>query len=188
MKLCERNRPLSCPTAHDHIGIHRREGNRHVGRMSSDAALRPAEDRVRAIDAGQCCAAGTGSAFVAGEVVAVSEVRAARALHDVATDRCHVPQLARRREQQSFGDYWEPPPDFDISGNIAHPGECADAKAAVWERFNLPHPTQPIDVEQALGQCRTVLDETQEIGSTGDEGELRIVSVSGDCHRCVDCS
>jgi hypothetical protein len=143
---------------------------------------------VVAIEAVEGRTAGTWTPLIAAATGLVAKIGAARALHDVATDRCHVPQLARRREQQSFGDYWEPPPDFDISGNIAHPGECADAKAAVWERFNLPHPTQPIDVEQALGQCRTVLDETQEIGSTGDEGELRIVSVSGDCHRCVDCS
>ena len=38
-----------------------------------------------------------------------------------------------------------------------------------------------VDVQQTLGKSRTVLDQPEKIGAAGDEGELGILSMGGDC-------
>jgi hypothetical protein len=131
VEIAERDRPLAAAPARDDVGVQCRKRHRHVGGMGGNAGLRPAENRMVAIEAVPGRAARTRPALVARQIVAVAEVGTARALQDVAADGRHVAQLAGGGKQQRLGDHWKAPPHLDVSRNVAHACQRADAQAAV---------------------------------------------------------
>ena len=177
MKLGERDRPFSRGSADDDFCVKRRERHGEVGRIGGNTVVGPAEDRVVAVEAVKGRAAGARPAFVARKIVLVAEVGAARALHHVAADRGHVAELAGGRGQQRLGDDGEAPAYLRIRCHIAHAGQGADAQAAIRQRLDPLHVGQTVDVEQPLGQRDAVLDQPEEVGAAGDEGELWIAGV-----------
>src|SRR5260370_33543829 len=99
MEIRERYRSFSRAPAHDDIGVQGSECHRHVGGIGGDAGVGPSEDRVVAIEAVEGGATGAGPPLVAGEIILVTEVSAAGALHNVSTHRRHVSELAGCGEQ-----------------------------------------------------------------------------------------
>jgi hypothetical protein len=83
-----------------HRGVERPHGHGHVARVRGDAGLAGADDRVLAAVAADGAAAAARLALVAG-LVGVVEVRAARALQQVAGGGRLVAQLARGAGQQA---------------------------------------------------------------------------------------
>ena len=177
MEIVEWDRSLSRSPTHDYDGVERCQRHSEVGGVGRDTIVGPAEDRVVAIDAVQGRAAGARPALVARQVVLVAEIGAARALHHVAADRGHVAELAGGRGQQRLGDDGEAPAYLRIRCHIAHAGQGADAQAAIRQRLDPLHVGQTVDVEQPLGQRGAVLDQPEEVGAAGDEGELWIAGV-----------
>jgi hypothetical protein len=90
MEIRERNPSFTRLPPHDHDRVHCDKSDRQIGRVGRDAGLRPSEDRVIAIEAVECRTAGAGVPFVAAAISLVSEIGTARALYDVAADRCHI--------------------------------------------------------------------------------------------------
>lgn len=68
-----------------------------------------------------------------------------------------------------------------MRGEVAHAGERADPQIAVLKCLYPSHVGKMVDVQQSLGKSRTVLDQPEKIGAAGDEGELGILSMAGDC-------
>jgi hypothetical protein len=188
MELSERNRPFSARPADDHVCIHCRKRDRHVGRMGGDASVGPSEDRMSAIETGQSRTPGAGPPLVARKVIAVPEVGAACALHDIAPDRGHVAELTGRSEQQAFCDHRKAAADLRVGRHVAHPGERADANAAIRQWIDPRHAGQLVDVQQPLGQRRAVLDQAKEVSTTRDEREVGIVRVGRDRRRDLNAS
>ena len=104
MKVGGRDLPLAVRTVKRDDGIERGERDGQIGRMRSDARLRAAEDGVHAVLAIDRRAAAAGIALVARRERQLAEVRAARALHQVAADRRHVAQLRRGAGEQRLRD------------------------------------------------------------------------------------
>ena len=157
-----------------------RKCHRQVGGIGRHTVIGPSEDRVIAIDAVERRAAGARPSLVAGRIILVAEIRAARSLHDVAAHRGHVSELSRCGEQQSLGDDRKAPAYLRVRGYIAHPSQCADAQATLRQRFDPRHVRQPVDVQQTIGQRRAIFDQTDQVGTAGDERELRVLGVGGD--------
>src|ERR1700722_989739 len=68
-----------------------------------------------------------------------------------------------------------------MRGEVTHAGECADPQIAVLKRLYPSHVRKMVDVQQPFGKSRTVLDQPDKIGAAGDEGELGVLSMDGDC-------
>src|SRR5436190_5726790 len=100
--------------------------------MCRNAFVARAEYRVNATDSGERGAAGSGLAFVARHC-SVAKIPAASALHDVATHRRHVAQLARRGKQQRLTDYRISLTHASVPRNVAHVCKRAKSQAAVWQ-------------------------------------------------------
>jgi hypothetical protein len=58
--------------------------------------------------------------------------------------------------------------------DIAHASERSYTQAAVGLHFHIGHPGQRVNVEQARWSGSAVLHETDKIGTSRDEAELRI--------------
>ena len=67
-----------------------------------------------------------------------------------------------------------------MRGHVAHAGERADPQIAVRKRLDPSHVGKMVDVQQTLGKSRAVLDQPEEVGAAGDEGELGILGMGGD--------
>ena len=81
----------------------------------------------------------------------------------------------------ALGDDGKAPRDLRMRCHVAHAGQRADAQPAVRQRFDPSHVGKTVDVQQALGKRRAVLDQPEKVGAAGDEGELRVLSMGGDC-------
>ena len=138
-----------------------------------------------AIEAVKRRAAGAWAPLVAGDIILIAEIGAARPLHDVATHRCHVPQLARCREQQAFGNERKPPTHLRVGDHVTHPSQRADAYAAIRQGLDSCHVRQAVDVQETLGQRRAILHQAKKVGTTGDEGQLRVQDVGRDRFRGI---
>ena len=186
MKISERDRSFSRGPAHDDVRVQCRKRHRHVGGMGSDTGIGPSEDGVIAIEAVESRTAGARPPLVAGEIILVAEVGTARALHDVAAHRRHVSELIGGGEQQRLGDDGKALAYLRVRCHVAHPGQCADAQPAVWQHLDSRHIGQAIDVQQALGKCRAVLHQAEQIGTACDESELGVQGMGRDCfHRII---
>jgi hypothetical protein len=179
METGERDRSLPIRAVHDDLGIEGGQPHRHIGRMGGDTSVRPPEDGVIAIHAVKRGAARTRAPFVAREAILVAEIGASRALHDVAANRRHVAQLSGCGEQQRLREDRKAGADLRMRGHVAHAGERTDPQTTVRQRVDPGHVRNRVDVQQTFGQSRAVLDQAEEIGAAGDEGELRILGMGG---------
>src|SRR5689334_3815403 len=87
MEIRESNRSFAPRPAHDHSCVKRCKGHSEIRWMGGYARVGPSEDRVIAIEAMKGRAARARPPLVAGEIIFITEVGAARALHDVTADR-----------------------------------------------------------------------------------------------------
>src|SRR5258706_3471462 len=105
--------------------------------MRSDAGGARTEDRMDTIHTLK-----SGAADPRGTLVArrsgVVEVRAARTLQEIATDRCLVPKLARGARQERFRQHAVPCSHQGIAGDLGVCCKRSDPQAAVWQVFDLP--------------------------------------------------
>src|SRR3989441_3483193 len=83
MEIGERDRSFARGPAHDDRRVQGGKRHRDVGRVRGDAGIRPAEDRVVAIEPVKGRAAGARPPLVAGSLILVAEIGAAGALPDV---------------------------------------------------------------------------------------------------------
>ena len=104
MEVGERNHALTLRSAHADRGLECGESDAHVGRMGGDALFAGPEDGVVAIDAFEGAAAAAGIAFVTGREGRVHEVRAARALQEIAAVSGEVAKLRRRAGEDGAGE------------------------------------------------------------------------------------
>ena len=111
----------------EHLDLSVQDSHRdsHVGRMGGDTCIARAEDRMYPVDTADRGAARSGLPLVAvrGRVV---KVRAARALQQVAADRCLVSQLPRRPGDQCLGEHRVACAHASIAGNLGVGGLGAD--------------------------------------------------------------
>ena len=100
-----------------------------------------AQDRVPAVDAADRRTAGAGLALVArrGRIV---EIKAARALQEIATGRGHVAQLLRGAGEDGAREQWIACLDLRVIGEIAIGDQRADPQTAVFRLFDLGNPKQ----------------------------------------------
>jgi hypothetical protein len=67
--------------------------------------------------------AGASAPLVQGGIILTAEVGAARTLYDVATHRCHIPNLPRCREQQALSNGRKAPTHLRVRGHVTHPSQ-----------------------------------------------------------------
>ena len=86
MEIHKRYRPFPRQSPHVNDRVERRERHREVGGMGRDTSIRPAEDRVVAIETMTRRASRAWAPLVARGSVVIAEIGAARTLHQVAAD------------------------------------------------------------------------------------------------------
>jgi len=139
----------------------------HVRRMNRDAGVARAQDGVDAVDPGDRRTPAARRAFVAA-VQRVVKVRAARALKQIAADRCLVAELARGAGEQRFGEHPVAAADAHIGGSVGIRGLGADANSAIGQVFNIPQ-RQAADVDEMGGPLDLELHQIEQIGAAADE-------------------
>src|SRR5215468_11515523 len=97
VQMLEPDGALAMGAEHVDLGVEGGKRDGPVARIDRDAGLAPTEQRMTAVDAADCRAPAPGLALVAGKGLAETEIGTARALQQIAADRCHVAQLLRRR-------------------------------------------------------------------------------------------
>src|SRR5262245_3524520 len=103
MKIRKCDHAVAGRATHMDFRFQHRERHAHVGRVRRDAGVTAAEDRMYAIMAVDGGAAAGRLAFVAGRRCVV-EVRAAGALQEIATRRCHITKLLRGSGHDRAGE------------------------------------------------------------------------------------
>ena len=172
VELRERDGALALRAAHPDRGVERQHGHGHVARMRRDAGVARAQHRVDAIAPSDGGAATAWLALVARHR-RVTEVPAARALEQVAADRGHVPDLARRAGEQRFAQHGISLLDRARPREVAVADQRPDAKAAVGE---VGHRAQRrvalgevIDVHQRVRPVDVELHQVHQRGAPRDE-------------------
>ena len=125
----DRDRPRAVPAVHVHRRLERGQRHRHVGRMGGHAQLGMAEDRVVGVPPLDGGAPAPRPALVA-RLGHVGEVRAARALEQVAADRGEVAQLTRRAVQHRLREDRIPVPHARVGRQVAVGHRRADTQPA----------------------------------------------------------
>jgi len=95
----------------------------------------------------------------------------------IATDRRHVAKLTGRGKQPCFGDEGKAPTNLHICCHIAHVRQGADLQAAIGQRFNPCHIRQMVDVQETLGKRRTILYQPDQVGTPGNERQMRVLDM-----------
>jgi hypothetical protein len=149
-----------------HVGPERRHRDGHVGRVRRDARRRVPDDREVAVLALAGRAAGSGRALVArlGDVL---EVRAARALEQVAADRGEVAQLPGGALEQRLREQRMAPADELAGREVAVADRRADPQAA-FRRLLDPVVRQPGDVDQVGRPLDAEPHEVDEVGPAAE--------------------
>ena len=129
-ELVDRDGPFTARPARVHDRIQGDQRDCDIRGMSGDALVAGAEDGVPAVEAIQGRAAAAGIALIARRR-RIAEIAAPHPLAQVAAHRGHVPQLRRGSQQQRLRDDREPLHHAGRLGDVAHPRQRADAKAAV---------------------------------------------------------
>ena len=130
MEIRKCDDPGAVRTGDMHFRLERRERDAHIGWMRCDAGLARTQNGVDAVDAVDRRAAAARRAFVAGRHRVV-EVKAPRALHEVAPGRCHVAQLLRRAGQDRAREQRISMFDQRVIGEVGIRHQRPDEKAAV---------------------------------------------------------
>jgi hypothetical protein len=149
--------------------------------MRRDAVLAPAENGVKPVVAAAGVAARTGIAFVAGAGDVV-EVRAARALQEIAADGRGIAQLRRGSRQKRFGHGREAPREIAIVRKLRIVNQCADAHAAIWKILDIIEPRKMGDVDEPVREADASFHQIEEIGASGEIDGARVRS-GGDRFR-----
>ncbi|EAU69311.1 hypothetical protein STIAU_8041 [Stigmatella aurantiaca DW4/3-1] len=160
--------PLGALDAHG--GAQGGQGHAHVRGVGGDAGLTHAQHGVAAVDALQGRAARAGGALVTGRG-GVAEVRAAGALHDVATHGGHVADLPRGARQQGLGEHRVALADERVVGHVAVARQGAQAHAPIGKFLDLGE-RQLAHVHQQGGGLHPELHQIQQAGATGEEARL----------------
>jgi hypothetical protein len=148
-------------------GVERAHGHGHVARMRGDAGLARAYHRMLARVAADGRAAAARLALVAG-LVGVVEVRAARALQQVARGGRLVAQLARGTGQQRARQQAVVAPHAGVGGQVGVAHQRTDAQAAVGGAFDLVE-AEAVDVDQVRGRLDLQLHQVEQVGAAGNE-------------------
>ena len=117
---------------------------------------------------------GAGLALVARRRLVV-EVEAAGALHQVAPDRRHVPQLPGGAVQDRLRQNRIPGADQGVRGQATVAHQRADPQPAVGE-FLDPVQRQPGDVDDRLRPLDALAHQVDEVGAAGEELRSRLGS------------
>src|SRR5262245_44667092 len=130
--------------------------------MRRDAVLARSEDRVTAVVTPKRGAAGARLPLVASGR-RVAEVRAPRALQQVAGDGRHVPYLPGRREEKRLAQHRVPLLHAWLPRDVAHAGERAEPQPAVWQVAHAGEGrvtvTERVEVDEMLGRLDLELHE-----------------------------
>ena len=137
--------------------------------MQCSLVPRIACPRLKPVERG---AAAPGVALVAGGDP-VAQVRAARALEQVAAHRGHVAQLLGGAEVQRLGDRREALDHPRLAGDVAHARERADAQTAVGERLDARE-RQVVDVDEVIVVGDAGADEVDLGRPAGQERAARV--------------
>ena len=148
VKVDEGNGALSSGAFDVNRGAKGRKRNAHIGGVRGDTVFRGAQYGVYAIEAADCIATRSRSAFVAASRFVV-EVVTTRALHDVAADCRHVSDLARGAEEDRLRKHGEAPANAAVvrHRSILHLG--ADRDPAVFHVLDADL-GKPCDVDQSF--------------------------------------
>jgi len=106
-------------------------------------------------------------ALIAGHV-GVVEIRAARALEEVAACRCLVAQLTRSAGDQRPRQHAIVAADTTVGGEVSIAHERPDPKAAVLGVLDDVE-AETVDIDEVRGGLNLELHEVEEIGPAGDE-------------------
>lgn len=147
--------------------VERRHRDGHVGGMNGGAIRAGAEDAEAALEAAECRASGAGLALVAGHGRVV-EIRAARALEQIAGGGGLVAQLARRAGQKGLRQHRIAPPDLQIGGQVAIAHLRADAQAALI-RGGDRRERQAADVDEMSRSFDPDTHEVDQVRAAGDK-------------------
>ena len=144
--------------------------------MCRNAVVAGAQDRVRAIEAVHCSASRARRALVAAVAarracVGLAEVRAARALQQVAAGGRHVAELRRCAGKERLRQYCVGFLHIRIPGEIRVAHHGADAEAAIGQLLDLVEREQ-VDIDQGLRRLHIQLHQVDQRGAAGDELRL----------------
>src|SRR5262245_35325820 len=114
--------------------------------MRGDARLTCGKDRMDAVDATKRRATCSWSSLVAG-CRSVIEIRAARTLEKIASDRCFVSKLPGGAGEQRFRQRWEARAHTRIGGDLRIGRLRSDPDPAIRQIFDLVQ-GQPADIDQ----------------------------------------
>src|SRR5260221_3492884 len=172
MEAGERDRPLAVRTEHTYDGVEGGQCDGHVRRMRRDARLRCAQDGQGAVIASARGTATARHALIAwlGDIL---EVDAARALQQIPPGRRQVAQLARGSREQRLGKYGIALANRAISSEVAVAHHGTDADSPIGQQLDAVV-GQVCDVDQQLRLCNSQLHVVDEVGSTAEEGSVRV--------------
>src|SRR4249919_3383626 len=140
--------------------------------MRCDAVLARAENGMTAIVSPKRGATGSRLSLVAGRR-SVAEVRAPRALQQIARHGCHVSYLPRRREKQRLAEHRVPFLHARLPRDVAHTRERTEAQPAVWQIAHRCEArvavAERVEIDEMLGSLDLELHEVHERRTAGDE-------------------
>lgn len=142
-------------------------GHCHVRGMHRDARLAGAENRMHAVVPLQGRTAAAGLALVAGHARVV-EVRAARALQQVARGRRLVADLPRSASQQRLGQQRVVLAHTAVGSQVAVAYLGTDTQATLGAVLDHGQ-GQAADIDQVAGPLDAQLHQVDQIGTTGDK-------------------
>ena len=152
--------------------IERNQRGAKIGRMCRDAGFARAENGGGARIAAFEVAALAGLALVAG-AGGIEEVRAARALQEIAADRRGIAQLRRRARQRRLGNERESG-EARVAGEVRIADQRADPQGAVGQRLDAVEPGETADMDELGGTADAHFHEIDEIGAAGEKGRARL--------------
>ena len=162
----------------------RGERDRHVRRVRRDAGLGVPEDRVVAMMARPGRTTRPRLALVA-RLRHVGEVRAARALQQVAADRRHVPQLTGRAGEHRLREHRVRVAHEQAGGQVGVAHRGADPQPAAVELLD-PVVREARDVDEHVGRLDAELHEVDEVRPAAEVARRRArVVEEGDRARGV---
>ena len=178
VKVVERQTMRTRTVLEQDVGVQRRHGDGHVGRVHRHAVFGGAEYRVVADIAADGRASRAGRAFVA-RGRDVLEVDTSGALQEVSRRRREVAQLTRRGRQQGAREHRVAAADDGVGGEVTVADVCADPQAAARQLLDVGE-RQVTDVDDERGLDDAELHVVDEVGATGKEDGVGAVGDSGD--------
>lgn len=149
------------------LGVQRHHGDGHVGGVRRNAMFGRSQNGEDPVEPFHRLTAGAGVAFVAGHD-GVVEIRAARALQQVAAGRRLVAQLAGCTGKQGAGQHFVCAAHLPVRGKIRVCEQRADTQAALIGRGDFMQ-IQTVDVNEGVGRHHLQLHQVQQIGALGND-------------------